>query len=113
MVAGDEVPQLYFQQENGSVTTYELNLAGFQRVHLKPGESRDVTFKLPAKRLEIIDRTGRRRVEPGFFKLIIGSSSEDHRLHTRFEVTTGILISEEILNRRWTRMNADHIDVGR
>jgi beta-glucosidase len=85
-VAGDEVPQLYFQQENGSVTTYELNLAGFQRVHLKPGESRDVTFKLPAKRLEIIDRSGHRRVEPGFFKLIIGSSSEDHRLSARFEV---------------------------
>ncbi len=85
-VAGDEVPQLYFQQENASVTTYELNLAGFQRVHLQPGESREVTFKLPAKRLEIIDRSGQRRVEPGFFKLIIGSSSEDHRLNTRFEV---------------------------
>jgi beta-glucosidase len=85
-VAGDEVPQLYFQQEYASVTTYELNLAGFQRVHLKPGESREVTFKLPAKRLEIIDRSGQRRVEPGFFKLIIGSSSEDHRLHSRFEV---------------------------
>jgi beta-glucosidase len=85
-VAGDEVPQLYFQQETGSVTTYELNLAGFQRIHLKPGESREVTFKLPAKRLEIIDRSGRRCIEPGFFKLIIGSSSEDHRLQSRFEV---------------------------
>ena len=85
-LAGDEVPQLYFQQENASVTTYELNLAGFQRIHLKPGESRVVTFKLPAKRLEIIDRSGQRRVEPGFFKLIIGSSSEDQRLHSRFEV---------------------------
>jgi beta-glucosidase len=85
-IAGDEVPQLYFQQENGSVTTYELNLAGFQRIHLKPGESRTVTFKLPAKRLEIIDRSGQRRIEPGFFNLIIGSSSEDHRLHSRFEV---------------------------
>jgi hypothetical protein len=40
----------------------------------------------PAKRLEIIDRSGQRRVEPGFFKLIIGSSSEDQRLHSRFEV---------------------------
>ena len=85
-IAGDEVAQLYFQQENASVTTYELNLAGFQRVHLKPGESREVTFKLPAKRLEIIDRSGQRRVEPGFFKLTIGSSCEDHRLHSRFEV---------------------------
>jgi beta-glucosidase len=83
---GDEVAQLYFHQETSSVTTYELNLCGFERVHLKPGETKTVSYKLPSSELEIIGRSGKRVVEPGTFKVMVGSSSADLRLNGGFEV---------------------------
>ena len=84
--AGDEVPQLYFRQSVTSVTTYELSLVGFERVSLAPGESKTVTFQLPARDLELINRAGRRVVEPGEFLVHVGSSSADLRLHGKFQV---------------------------
>lgn len=88
--AGDEVAQLYFHQETSSVTTYEQNLCGFERVNILPGESRTVKFSLPASALELINRQGRRMVEPGAFKLTIGSSSEDARLSGTFKVAPAV-----------------------
>ena len=85
--AGDEVAQLYFRQETASVTTYELNLCGFERVHLKPGETKTVSYKLPASALERISREGKRVVEPGAFRVMIGSSAENMKLTEGFEVT--------------------------
>jgi beta-glucosidase len=84
--AGDEVPQLYFRQSVTSVTTYELSLVGFERVSLTPGESKTVTFKLPSRDLELINREGKRVVEPGQFVVHVGSSSADLRLHGKFDV---------------------------
>lgn len=84
--AGDEVPQLYFRQSVTSVTTYELSLVGFERVSLAPGESKTVTFKLPSRDLELINREGRRVVEPGEFVVHVGASSADLRLHGKFDV---------------------------
>ncbi len=84
--AGDEVPQLYFRQAVSSVTTYELNLVGFERVPLAPGASKTVTFKLPARDLVLINREGHRVVEPGEFLVHVGASSADLRLHGRFTV---------------------------
>lgn len=84
--AGDEVVQLYFHQETSSVTTYELNLCGFERLRLQPGETRTVTFELPASELELINRQGRRVVEPGRFKVMLGGSSADLPLGGGFEV---------------------------
>jgi beta-glucosidase len=84
--AGDEVAQLYFHQETGSVTTYELNLCGFERVHIAAGETKKLQFKFPASALELINRQGRRVVEPGTFKVMVGASSEDLRLTGAFEV---------------------------
>jgi len=83
---GDEVVQLYFHQMTSSVTTYVLNLGGFERVMLKPGETKRVSFHLPASALEIINREGERVVEPGEFQVSIGSSSEDIRLQGKFDV---------------------------
>lgn len=87
--AGDEVAQLYFHQVTSSVTTYELNLAGFERVSLQPGETKTVTFKLPASALELINRQNQRVVEPGAFKVMVGSSSTDLRLKGGFAVVLG------------------------
>lgn len=84
--AGDEVPQLYVQDVVSSVTTYDLNLRGFERVRLQPGEAKTVTFTLPASSMWLINRSGKRVVEPGEFKVFIGSSSEDIRLNGAYKV---------------------------
>jgi beta-glucosidase len=55
-------------------------------VHLKPGETKTVSYKLPASALEIIGRAGKRVVEPGTFKVMVGSSSADLRVTGSFEV---------------------------
>ena len=65
--AGDEVVQLYTRDILSSVTTYEKNLAGFERIHLKPGESKEIVFTLDRKHLE--------------FAIMAGASSEDIRLN--------------------------------
>ncbi len=84
--AGDEVPQLYFHQETSSVTTYELNLCGFQRISLQPGETKTVKFTLPTSELEILNRKGERVVEPGAFQVHVGASSADLKLSGGFEI---------------------------
>src|SRR5258705_6353736 len=83
---GDEVVQLYTRQLVSSVTTYEKNLRGFQRIHLKPGESRNVGFLLRNSELAIWDRQMRFVVEPGKFRVFLGSSSEDIRLTGEFTI---------------------------
>ena len=83
---GDEVVQLYTRQLVSSVTTYEKNLRGFERVHLKPGETRTVTFMLKPDDLSIWDRNMHFVVEPGKFRVMIGASSEDIRLTGEFMI---------------------------
>ena len=84
--AGDEVVQLYTHQRVTTVTTYEKNLRGFERVHLNPGETRTVSFTLGRDDLALWDRQMHFVVEPGKFKVMIGSGSEDIRLNGEFEV---------------------------
>jgi beta-glucosidase len=87
--AGDEVVQLYIRQVVSSVTTYEKNLRGFRRIHLAPGEKETVTFRLAPEDLRILARDGYWRVEPGVFRVMVGSSSEDIRLKGEFTVLPG------------------------
>ena len=65
--AGDEVVQLYVRDVLSSVTTYEKNLAGFERVHLQPGETKEVTFPIDRKALELLNADMHWVVEPGDF----------------------------------------------
>jgi len=83
---GDEVVQLYVHDLVSSVTTYEKVLRGFQRVRLKPGEFKTLTFTLTPEDLALWDRSMRFVVEPGMFKVMLGSSSEDIRLSGEFEI---------------------------
>jgi beta-glucosidase len=83
---GDEVVQLYTRDLVSSVTTYEKNLRGFERVHLKPGETRAVAFTLKPEDLALWDRSMRLVVEPGAFRVMVGSSSEDIRVKGDFEI---------------------------
>lgn len=85
-VAGDEVVQLYTRDVLSSVTTYEKNLAGFERVHLQPGETKEVKFTIDRKHLELLDADMKWVVEPGEFVVMAGSSSEDIRQTTVLNV---------------------------
>lgn len=84
--AGDEVVQLYTRDVVSSVTTYEKNLRGFERVHLQPGETRTVRFTLKPDDLALWDRQMRHVVEPGTFRVMVGSGSEDIRQQGEFDV---------------------------
>lgn len=79
--AGDEVVQLYTRDILSSITTYEKNLAGFERIHLKPGESKEIVFTLDRKHLELLNADMKWTVEPGEFAIMAGASSEDIRLN--------------------------------
>ncbi len=69
---GDEVVQLYVSHKNASFTVPIRSLAGFRRVHLKPGESQILSFVLSPKQLAIITDDGLRKVEPGKFEVSAG-----------------------------------------
>src|SRR5205814_1961916 len=83
---GDEVVQLYTHELVTSVTTYEKNLRGFERIHLNPGETKTVTFVLTRDDLGLWDRQMHFVLEPGKFKVMIGSASEDIRLNGQLEI---------------------------
>jgi beta-glucosidase len=78
-VAGDEVVQLYVRDEVSSVTRPVMELRGFRRMALEPGESRTVSFRLGPEALRCYDREMRRVVEPGDFTIMVGASSADIR----------------------------------
>ena len=84
--AGDEVAQLYLRDDVSSVTTYVKVLRGFERIHLAPGETKEVTFHLTPQDLGLWNRDNHFVVEPGTFTVMVGSSSEDIRLKGSFEV---------------------------
>lgn len=84
---GDEVVQLYMVDKVSSVTTYTSQLRGFERVSLKPGETKTVRFILHPDDLALLDKNMNWTVEPGAFEIRMGSSSEDIRLKKEFTIT--------------------------
>jgi beta-glucosidase len=78
--AGDEVAQLYVRDVLASVARPVMELKGFRRVHLEPGESKTVSIALSADQLRMLDRDMRWVVEPGAFRIMVGGSSKDIRL---------------------------------
>jgi len=83
---GTEVVQLYINDEISSVTTPIKSLKEFQKISLEKGEKKTVKFKLTKDHLSLWNREMKRVVEPGLFKVMIGSSSEDIRLEGAFEM---------------------------
>ena len=82
---GTEVVQLYVQDTFGSVTRPVKELKGFQRVPLKQGEKKTVTFSLPVEELAFWNIDMQKVVEPGEFNLWVGPSSAEG-LQTTFTV---------------------------
>ena len=73
---GDEVAQLYMREDVTSVETPRRSLEGFSRIHLKPQETKTVSFRIPQEQLAVWNVEREWAVEPGTFTLWAGGSSE-------------------------------------
>jgi len=89
--AGDEVVQLYLRDDAASVARPVRELKRFERITLRPGESRTVRFAIGAEEMALYDVAMRRVVEPGAFTVFVGTSSADTR-EARFRVTGDTLV---------------------
>jgi beta-glucosidase len=83
--AGDEVVQLYIRDPVASLSRPVKELKGFQRVTLQPGQKRKVEFLLDREHLGFWNRQMRFVVEPGEFRVMVGSSSAD-LIESKFQV---------------------------
>jgi beta-glucosidase len=83
---GKEVVQLYIDDEISSMVTPIIELKGFEKISLKAGEKKTVTFTLTPESLQMLDANMQWVVEPGAFKVMVGSSCEDIRLEGEFNV---------------------------
>jgi beta-glucosidase len=84
--AGHEVVELYLRDEVSTYARPVLELAGFARVWLEPGEAREVHFTLGPEQLAVLDASLHPVVEPGAFTVYVGASSRDIRLRGTLEV---------------------------
>jgi beta-glucosidase len=83
---GDEVVQLYLKDRVSSVTTYEYDLRGFERVTLNPDETRTLTFTIRPEDMALLDKNNKWTVEAGEFEVMIGSSSADIKLKSEYVI---------------------------
>jgi beta-glucosidase len=83
---GDEVVQLYVRDPEATIARPVLELRGFCRVGLAPGERRSVSFRMSSEQFAYIGADYRRVVEPGAIEVFVGSSSADLPLRGRFEL---------------------------
>lgn len=73
---GDEVTQLYVREDVSSVETPDRSLKGFSRIHLKPHETKMITFRVPQDQLAVWNQERKWVVEPGNYTMWAGGSSE-------------------------------------
>ena len=83
---GDEVVQLYLKDKVTSVTQYETQLRGFERITLNAGETKTIHFTLHPDDLALLDKNMNWTVEPGAFEVQVGSSSVDIKLKKEFTI---------------------------
>ena len=84
---GDEVAQVYVHDVDAQIKVPINQLKRFQRITLAPGESKTLTFKIPASEFSFYStKTNDLKVEPGKWEIQIGSSSKDIRLKKTFTI---------------------------
>jgi beta-glucosidase len=89
-VAGKEVSQIYIRDIESSVSRPVIELKGFKKVYLEPGETKEIEIKLNKKSLGIYSVQEKQWVvEEGKFEIFIGSSAEDIRLKGEFNINSG------------------------
>jgi len=84
---GDEVVQLYLRDEYASVARPVSELKGFQRVYIRAGESKRITFEITPDMLMMLDKNLKEVIEPGDFRIMIGSSSQDIRVKAKLNLS--------------------------
>jgi beta-glucosidase len=89
---GTEVVQLYVGDKFASVSRPVLELAGFRRINLEPGQSAQVEFRLDISQLAFLDADMRWRVEAGEVEILVGTASNDLRLTDTLSIVSDALI---------------------
>ncbi|MFD0573910.1 glycoside hydrolase family 3 C-terminal domain-containing protein [Kitasatospora gansuensis] len=110
--AGSEVVQLYVRALDARYEAPRQRLADFTKVGLEPGESRELTFRLPAERLAHWDViTGAFAVDPGDYEITVARSAE-HPVLTAPLTVTGAPASRVVVDRRTLAVDFDdHTDI--
>ena len=86
-IAGDEIVQLYISDKYSSITRPVKELKAYQRVSLKPGESKEIVFELNKSAFAYYDSEMNYVVEAGDFDILVGNSSRDEDLkNTNFNI---------------------------
>jgi beta-glucosidase len=80
------VVQLYIRDEYSSVARPVSELKGFQRVYIKSGESKRITFEITPEMLMMLDKDLKEIIEPGDFRIMVGSSSQDIRVKAKLNL---------------------------
>lgn len=83
-VKGTEIVQLYLRDPYASMLRPVQELAGFQRVELEPGESRDISFHVEPSQTAFMTKEMKWKIEKGRIEVAIGSSSEEQPLKGAF-----------------------------
>jgi beta-glucosidase len=79
-VLGDEVVQLYLRDEEASLPVPRLQLQGFARIRLAPGEKQVVRFTLTPAQMSFADENGDWLLEPGVFRVWVGGQQPDQEI---------------------------------
>lgn len=74
--AGDEIVLLFINDKISSVTTPVKELKEFTRIHLEPGQGKEIVFTLPYEALSLFDKDLKKVVEPGEFEVMVGGQLE-------------------------------------
>lgn len=91
---GDEIVQLYLRDAVASVAKPDIELKGFERIHLARGETATVSFILDEQALKTLDPQYRFVAEAGLYTVLVGASSTDIRLQGDFSVQEDVLLEE-------------------
>lgn len=91
-VKGTETVQLYLKDVSASMTRPVMELAGFVRTDLLPGENKTVEFQFDPGILAFLDENMKWKIEQGEIQVLIGASSEDIRLQDSFVITEDLWI---------------------
>lgn len=90
---GTEIVQFYISDEHACVVRPNMELTGFCRICMKPGETKKIKYTLPLSALAFLDRNHQWKIEKGDIVLKVGSSSEDIRLTDTFTITDNTWIN--------------------
>jgi beta-glucosidase len=101
--AGDEVAQLYVTDVASSVPVPIRSLKGLERIYLRPGQKRRVTFTLVPRDLTVIDTNGKRVLEPGEFRVTIGGKQPGFRGYADAQ-TTGVVTGSFVVTGKPTEI---------